>query len=89
MKVDGATPRWLSKGSHKPIHGSCAIYFPGGQRKFSRYGEIKSTDGKSQREERSTREKSRREKSRREKSRIEKSRREKESEERRYRFVKC
>ena len=26
--IDGATPkRWLSKG---PIHGSCAIYFPGG-----------------------------------------------------------
>ena len=29
VKVDGATPkRWLSKGHDKPIHGSCAIYFP-------------------------------------------------------------
>ena len=31
LKVDGATPqRWHSKGHDKAIHGSCAIYFPGG-----------------------------------------------------------
>ena len=32
VKVDGATPkRWRFVRSHdKPIHGSCAIYFPGG-----------------------------------------------------------
>ena len=33
VKVDGATPkRWLNKGHDKPIHGSGAIYFPGGLR---------------------------------------------------------
>ena len=31
VKVDGITPqRWLSRALDKPIHGSCAIYFPGG-----------------------------------------------------------
>ena len=32
VKVDGATPkRWISfRGHYKPIHRSCAIYFPGG-----------------------------------------------------------
>ena len=31
VKVDGATPkRCLVRGHDKPIHGSCAIYFPGG-----------------------------------------------------------
>ena len=32
MKVDGATPkRWrIVRGHDKPIHGGCAIYFPGG-----------------------------------------------------------
>ena len=32
VKVDGATPkRWrFVRGHDKPIHGSCAIYFPGG-----------------------------------------------------------
>ena len=32
VKVDGATPkRWLRiRGHDKPIHGICAIYFPGG-----------------------------------------------------------
>ena len=31
MKVYGATPKsGLVRGHDKPIHGSCAIYFPGG-----------------------------------------------------------
>ena len=31
VKVDGATPKGgLARGHDKPIHGSCAIYFPGG-----------------------------------------------------------
>ena len=30
VKVDGATPRGLVRDHDKPIHGGCAIYFPGG-----------------------------------------------------------
>ena len=31
LKVDGATPKGgLERGHDKPMHGSCAIYFPGG-----------------------------------------------------------
>ena len=31
VKADGATPKGgLVRGHNKPIHGSCAIYFPGG-----------------------------------------------------------
>ena len=41
VKVDGATAtpkRWrFVRGHDKPIHGSCAIYFPGGIDSLLRY----------------------------------------------------
>ena len=40
VKVDGATPKkgGLVRGYDKPIHGSCAIYFPAGIPKRSKNG---------------------------------------------------